>query len=407
MPGFDFSAAMQRFGQGYMDSLGGDLGNTLSGYRDMRGQIVDTQQKQASTEDLSAHAEHQRMVNASEKRQAQILQQQAQKRQQLVSGAQQQVQTMIEQGAALIAGGEPAAGGALIEKAALIESHLATARREEDVRKQQEFSRNQETRDFEDRLWVGIKNQSDMAAAAAQWTERFPGQANPFNGFFDPAKRDERVRTTRAGGDFQKNERAQQELEERIKNYKRLREVSQKREQYDDEMLKIRKEQAAKSAKDGVVKGAPPELQAKGEDYVRDNFDNLPAKEVRQFGWEIADRAMAIQSANRGLSQGEALKIAAGEKQRELKLLNDHYTEEHSLLGGISRWLSPPAQLPEEGEVTPGAKPIMGSVWDGHRYIGGDPSKKTSWVPAESDEGPDAVDAETGEAVSPEDVKDW
>lgn len=398
---------MPDFADSVMQSLGGDLGNIMPGYRNMRQQIVETQRTGAQGANQQAEAEQRRLDIANQKQQAQILQRLAQQHKQgeaVLGQAASHTQALTEQAMALIEGGQPAAGAKLLGDAALVESRMATARREQDTRDQMLWNRHQESAEIENQMWAGVKDQPTQDAAALQWSERFPQTQNPFGGMYDPTTVQSRRETTKEGLAWAREKRAEKETEARIKNFERLAKWSDGRERYDNEMLKIRKAAEERAAKGGVVKGASPELQAHAEERLGDLFPDLPVKERKVLGWEVASRAMGIVSANRGIDQEDALNRAIEEKRKDVTVLNENY----KLYGIIPTPFTHEVQhyRPGEGSVVKGGRPIVGSVWDGHKYLGGDPAKKSSWR-ATDEGGPEATDDETGEAVSPEDVGDY
>jgi hypothetical protein len=377
--------------------------------------MQDLSYEQAQTRDVTAQAKQREMDVFNQQQQAKIFQQLAQQHQrgqQMLNTADQQIQRLNETAGALLDGGQPAAAAELLNKASQIEAHRATAKREQDTREQMLFNREQEAAEVADEKWVGIQNQGDLDAAAMSFSDRFPQTKNPFAGqVFSPELIKSHRDTSKAGLAYSRDQRAEKELQERIKNYKRLRDWTDGQRKYFDQSLKVRQAQAKRADKGGIVKGPDPVLQGHAEKMLRERFGDLPKNGIETLGWEIASRAMAITSTNRGVDQAEALHRAMDERQAELKLMNDTYNETHGLWNSVREFFSSKPAAPKEGEVTKGAKPIIGSIWDHHRYIGGDFNKKTSWIPVSpeeesaSGEEPEAVDAITGEPVSPEDTE--
>src|SRR6267154_3470951 len=175
----DPNSGLGQFLGAFQQQAGGDVGNFFSGYRDMQGQIADTQVKQAEAQDLSARAEHQRMINESQKKQAQMMQQLAQQRQQTLSTAESQVQFMFDASAMDFASGNIAAGSETLEKAMKVQSQLATVKREQDQLANQQFNQREKLLADEDNIWAGINSPEDQARAAVEWTNSHravPGQ---------------------------------------------------------------------------------------------------------------------------------------------------------------------------------------------------------------------------------------
>lgn len=402
-------------------SWGNWAANLAPGYRAAQKEMQDLSLEQAQTRDVTAQAQQREMDVFNQKQQAAIFQRLARQRaqgQQTLSKADQQVQTLVETAGALLEGGQPAAAADLLNKASLIESRRATAQHQQTIADQILFNRRQEAAEVADEMWPGIKSQADQDAAATKFSERFPQTPNPFHGVYDPNAVKAQSDTSKAALAWNRDRRAQEELEQRIKNYRRLDRVAKEREHYDEEMLRIRRKQEERAAKGGVVKGPPPELQGNATNLVGDEFNNLPLTERKTIGWEIASRAMALTSTNRGMDQAEAVKAAIDERRGELQALDGMYKEKSGLFSSIREYFSPSRPLsaqPGKGETARGTKPIIGSVWPGeggsyHRYIGGDMKKKDSWIevtPEEAqaagvtggDEESDAVDAETGEPL--------
>lgn len=321
-----FGAAMSRFGQGVMNFWGGDLGNVTPGGRDARAQIVDTQRKQAETQDLSAHAEHQRMVNASMKRQAEIMQRLAQQKAQAVSGAEGQVQQFLAIGDAMVKGGEPAAGAEYITKAAHLEQVLAGVRRQEDQRKNQEFGRAMEMTEKQDSLWAGVHDQATQDAAALQWSAlpESAGKQNPFAGIYDEASVKARQETTKEGLAWAKAKRESEAAEDLHKVRERGLKFVDVREEYTKSMEEHYKKQDERAAKGGAIKYPPVPLLGSAEDKIAARFPDLPTNEVRVAAREIASRAMKI-AASTHTDQEDALKQALNERRNDFKTLNETY----------------------------------------------------------------------------------
>ncbi len=320
----DPNSDLGQFLGAFQQQAGGDVGNFFSGYRDMRGQIASTQVKQAEAQDLSARAEHQRMVNQSMKRQAEIMQQMAQKRQQVIAGVEGQIQSLLQTADAMNAGGEPAAAAGYSEKAAKLMQQLATVHREEDMKKNQEFARQQETVDYEDQLWAGVTNQADQDAASMQFSERFPGQPNPFSGMYDEAKVASRRDTNKAGMAWAKDKRAQEAAEDEHKLREAALDFYGTRKKQMETLDRLREKQMQRAAKNGPIKYPSPPLLASAEDKIAGRFSDLPQKEVQSAARDIASRAMLL-SSTRGVDQEEALDIAIEERRNDFKTINETY----------------------------------------------------------------------------------
>ena len=318
----NFGTMMSQFGQGVSNSLGGDTGNIFPGYRDMRSQIVDTQHKAAETEDLSAHAEHQRMVNASQKLQAQRMQQLAQRKQQVLNTAESQVQAIIDASALDFAAGDVVAGSEKLEKAAVIQSHLATAKREQDQQAVQQFTQHEKIMADQAAIWAGINSPEDQARAAVQWadshrpTEGQPPVENPFNVPYDPKNIEFRRNTSAQGMKYLDEQRTlatakqnQADKESAIR-FRDSRIAQGKAEQ------KLRQEREARLAKGGMVPAPGKALQAEAVTRVGDKYPNIATNEGATAGYDIASRAMEIVRGNPGVGMAKALDMAFTESEK-------------------------------------------------------------------------------------------
>jgi len=422
----NFGTMMSQFGQGVSNSLGGDTGNIFPGYRDMRSQIVETQRKAAETEDLSAHAEHQRMVNASQKLQAQRMQQLAQRKQQVLNTAESQVQAIIDASALDFAAGDVVAGSEKLEKAAIIQSHLATAKREQDQQAVQQFNQHEKLVADQAAIWAGINSSEDQARAAIEWsnshrpTEGQPPMENPFNVPYDKANIEFKRNTSAQGMKYLQEQRAEATAKQTQLDKESAIKFRDSRTAYTKAEQKLHQEREARLAKGGMVSKPDKDLQDQALARLTDKYPNLATNEGSIAKYDIASAAMEIVRTRPGVGVAKALDIAFSdaEKAGNFKTIEKNY----ELWKGVDiPWIKKTetkykAKVAEGTAGNPATLPDTKNPADlkvGKIYTDGKVAMKwngTGWdaLPAESKE--EALDVgegvdDEGNVVKPEDTE--
>jgi hypothetical protein len=416
---------MSQFGQGVSNSLGGDTGNIFPGYRAMRSEIVDTQHKQADTEDLSAHAEHQRMVNASQKLQTQRMQQLAQRKQQVLNTAESQIQTMLDASALDFAAGDVVAGSAKLEKVAVIQSHLATAKREQDQQAVQQFAQHEKEVNKQAELWAGVHSPADQARAAVLWAESHrstdgqPPAENPFNVPYNEANVELRRNTSEQGRKYLQEQRAEATAKQTQLDKENAIRFRDSRIAYDKAEQKLHQEREARLAKGGTVSKPDKDLQAQAISRIGEKYPNIATNEGGTAGYDIASRAMEIVRGNPGVGMAKALDRAftESEKANNFQTIEKNY----ELFKGVDiPWIKDtktkydpkaegtaanPAKFPESGKRE---DLVVGRIYNNGKISMRWNGK--SWDALSADTKEEALDAgegidEEGNVVTPEETE--
>lgn len=355
----DFSTMMQQFGAGITQAYGGDWGNAFPGYRDMRSQIANTQVKEAEARDLSAHAEHQRMVDQSAKQQAQVMQRLAQQKTQQQATLSGQQQRFLDLSEALFEKGEFQGSTKALDAAREIESTRATARHQDLLSEKLQSDAVQDKADTFEQLASGVTNQMEQEAARVAWGQRFPVGQNPFSGIYNKEELDGLRSTTKAGMERSKSASTQKELEEKLKHFQALDERLRNRTKYDNRMLDLRAKEDERRAKGGSpVKYGGADLQGHAEDAIKKQFPNLSDDDRKTFGWEIAQRVEGLVASTR-MDRGSALQQALGERRSEIEEL-DKDRKEH---GGLMGWVHDIMSKFSSSKDGPKVPPINSKGW--------------------------------------------
>lgn len=359
MPAPDFSTMMQQLGAGIKQAYGDDLGNAFPGYRDMRSQIASTQVKEAEARDLSAHAEHQRMVDQSAKQQAQVMQRLAQQKTQQQATLSGQQQRFLDLSEALFEKGEFQGSTKALDAARQIETARATARHQDLLSDKVQADARETKADAFEQLASGVTNQMEQEAAKVAWSQRFPGEQNPFSEIFNKEKLDGLRATTTAGRERAKDARAQQELEEKLKHFQALDERLRHRDKYDARMLDLRAQEDARRAKGGTpVKYGGTDLQAYAQKAIKKEFPDLSEDDRSMFGWELAQRVEKLVASTK-MDRGDALQQALGERRSEIEEL-DKDRKEH---GGLMGWVHDIMSKFSSSKDGPKIPPINSKGW--------------------------------------------
>lgn len=305
------------------------IANAIPAYRDEQKDLAGIANTQAQTRDMSAQAAQRELDVSNQKQQAQILQQMAQKRTQAIGQAAQSIQQLNDQGMALIGGGQPVAGAKLIEQAALIQSHLATAKREQDTQQNQQFEQHEKILADQARVWAGINTPEDLHDAAIQWTHDHPQQENPFSGkAYNKDQVELYRRTTTAGLAYVKEQRAAEKDKEALKFKESADKFREARQQLEEKKFELRKEQSARAKKTGGVVAAPnAKLLEQALERISDKYPTLAAREGDTASYEVASRAMELVKANPGVGMAQALdqSMEESEKNQDFKSVEANY----------------------------------------------------------------------------------
>lgn len=191
--------------------------------------------------------------------------------------------------------------------------------------KKQQISTSQETATYKkmqvqektlqdaDQLFSGVKNSADWDRVKQMFSQRHPGQKNPFESVSYSPEVVEQIRQgTKQGLEKIKSEREQFTAISEDKNRSSAEGFRSWREKYMEGRAKAQDERAAVRAKSSGKEVSYPSSESLKitREELSKRYPSLPPDELEQYSFDTASRAKAIASRNKGLDQGTALQMA-------------------------------------------------------------------------------------------------
>ena len=329
----DASNALQSFGQGVTNSLGGDWGNALPGYRDMRQQIATTQEEQAKTQLLQKQAQETDVDTKIKDVGLKLLQQRQQLMQRLAKEQQPtdpdappasqedvalQALAKQEKFAAELQKVDPIEAGKLLAQTSEIRSRLATSKNAEARTKNLEFDQKEKLfKDGAD-LMASVHTPEEFAQAQMNWNATHPDAPFPFAGVAPtPANLDLIRKATKTGLE-------NIQLQRQLDNDKAKKVMDEQKLAFEERRTKVleagerRRARLEKEQKtSGVIKVPPTSLVTLATARINDAFKDAPLPDEEKYNaafdtaalaQELLQKNMGLKNASDAMDQAWAIK---------------------------------------------------------------------------------------------------